>query len=198
MVQCMYDSAEGWTQMCWGMLESLKHRRYLDTLFNPKPLKWCIVFLCILVGFIFSFHRTFRLWNAVFIEAVTVVKMTGVWSHPAHAHPILLWEALLQWVTWESSVTLTRAKLSRAVEGFKLYCNFCLNVFYILCIIGIWSTGIIPTFWLRLAKEAKCGKLCFLAQIEREVCESDTHYSCILETPSSKPLGSGSCMLYCQ
>lgn len=38
-----------------------------------------------MVGFIFSGHRPVRLWNAVFIEAVTVVKMTGVWSHPVHA-----------------------------------------------------------------------------------------------------------------
>lgn len=96
------------------MLESLKHYSYLDTLFNPKALKCCIIFLCIVEGFIFGFHPPFRLWNAVFIEAVTVLKMTGVWSHPVHARPILLWEALLKWVTWDSvqqssTVTLTRA-----------------------------------------------------------------------------------------
>lgn len=44
-------------------------------------------FLCTVLGLIFSAHRLVRLWNAVFIEAVTVVKMTGVWSHPVYAPP---------------------------------------------------------------------------------------------------------------
>lgn len=117
---------------CVEECESSKHCRYLDTLFNPKPLKWCIVFLCILGGFIFSCHRPFRLWNAVFIEAVTVVKMTGVWSHPVLTPPILLWETLIQWVTWDSvqqdsSVTLTRA------NGAQVHwdLNYCLFLFLI-------------------------------------------------------------------
>lgn len=89
-------------RMCWGMFKPLRLERYLHTLFNPKPLKWCIVFLCIVVGFIFSRHWPVRLWNAVFIEAVTVEKMTGVWSHPVRAPPILLRGTLLQWEMWDS------------------------------------------------------------------------------------------------
>lgn len=78
------------------------------------------VFLCVLVGFIFSGHRPVRLWSAVFIEAVTVVNMTGVWSHPVHAptHPANSWMTRVR-VLQSSWVTLTRTNGGGACTKWK-------------------------------------------------------------------------------
>lgn len=57
-------------------------KRYPDTLFDPIHPQVMLSFLVHSVGFIFSFH--YGLWNAVFIEAVTVMKRTGVSLFPSH------------------------------------------------------------------------------------------------------------------
>lgn len=96
------------------MQESLKHELYLDPQFDLQPQKWCSDFLSIVVGFIFSHHGPFRLWNAVFIEALTVMKMTAVWSHTVCASTFLIREHCLSGTLW---LTLTRTK---TVEMYSL------------------------------------------------------------------------------
>lgn len=89
------------------MFKSLKHKCYLDPLFNTEPTEWCIVFLYIVGCLIFSDRWLLRLLNAVFLEAVTVMKMTGVWSRPFACHSCPPQKRL----TWDSCVTLKTANV---------------------------------------------------------------------------------------
>lgn len=79
--------------------------------------------MCIVVGFIFSCHGALRFWNAVFIEALTVVKMTAVWSHTVCAPTFLIREN-----GFTLGLTLTRTKTAEMDSLTSISSNALVNV----------------------------------------------------------------------